>query len=390
MSEEPRTHSPVNAGRSLASIVLVGLLGLAGMVYLLWPKTPAVQRLEPSAAGSAWEVRPKQAVLRGSTMGTSFTVVLPNEGSEDFEVAELSRLQARVDAELSAVNAEMSTYLPDSELSRFNASGAGEPFEASEHLLEVVALAKRVSEQSGGAFDVSVGPLVAAWGFGADPRERAELSDAEIDALREQVGDAKLELDLAAKTLRKASAGLRIDLSAIAKGHGCDRVAALLEQAGHARYLVEIGGEVRARGSNPAGEPWRVGIERPLAGSGAAGEAGREGERVVQAILRVRDVAVATSGDYRNYWEHEGVRYSHTIDPRTGRPVTHRLASVTVIHPESAALADAWATALDVLGPDEGLALAERQGLAAYFLVRTDAGFEVRTSSAFEPYAQPQ
>ena len=155
-------------------------------------------------------------------------------------------------------------------------------------------------------------------------------------------------------------------------------MAAKLDEAGLRDYMVEIGGEVRVRGQNPEGEAWRVGVERPTADAAGA--------RAVQAILRVRDVSVATSGDYRNYWERDGVRYSHTIDPRTGRPIQHRLASATVIDARSAALADAWATALNVLGPDEGLALADELGLAAYFLVRTDAGFEVRTSQAFAGY----
>jgi len=379
MSDEQRTHSRVNAGRSPAAIVLLGLLGLVGLIYMLWPKAPALERGELSEAGSAWMIQAHRAVLSGPTMGTTFTVVL---AGESFDAAALAPLQAAIDAELAAVNAEMSTYLEDSELSRFNRQGANLPFPASEHLLEVVSLAKQVSEQSGGGFDVTVGPLVDAWGFGpGDPSERHELGEAEIAQLREVVGDAKLEVDRAAQTLRKSVPGLRVDLSAIAKGHGSDRVATVVEAAGYADWMVEVGGEVRVRGSNPSGEAWKVGIERPT------GDAA--GSRAVQSILRVRDGAVATSGDYRNYWERDGVRYSHTIDPRTGRPITHALASVTVIHPDSAALADAWATAINVLGPDEGLARAEQLGLAVYLLVRTESGFETRASSAFAAYAAP-
>lgn len=366
----------MNAGRSPAAIVLVGLLGLLGIVWLVWPKAPLRETLDESGAGSRWVVEPGKAVLQGPTMGTQFTVVLPLAGADAVDRAALAELQAAIDAQLQAVNAEMSTYLPDSELSRFNARAAGEAVEVSDHLFEVVRLADQVHRRSGGAFDVTVGPLVDAWGFGpSEPEVRIELDDARIAELRTRVGGDKLELDAARQTLRKRVDGLRVDLSAIAKGHGCDRVAAVLEAAGHDRYLVEIGGEVRVRGENPDGEAWAVGVERPTADAA--------GERVVQQVLRVRDVSVATSGDYRNYRERDGVRYSHTIDPRTGRPITHALASVTVIHRESAALADAWATALNVLGPDEGQAVAEREGLAAYFLVRTQAGFEVRTSSAF-------
>ena len=376
MAEPPRTHSQVNQGRSPAAIVVVGLLGLAGLGWMLWPKGPRPAALEASEAGSRWLVEPGRAVLQGSTMGTSFSVVLAGDPPP---AADLRELQAAIDAELIEVNAQMSTYLPDSELSRFNRAPAERDFASSAELAAVVAEAKRVSESSGGAFDVTVGPLVDAWGFGpGDPSQRHELDLVEITALRAAVGDDKLEVDAAGPTLRKRAAGLRVDLSAIAKGHGCDRVAAVLRAAGHADFMVEIGGEVWAQGQNPKGDPWKVGVERPT------GDAA--GERMVQAIVRVTDVGVATSGDYRNYWERDGVRFSHTIDPRTGRPITHALASVTVVHPESAALADAWATALNVLGPAEGLVLAEREGLAAYFLVREGEGFVVRTSSGFAGY----
>jgi thiamine biosynthesis lipoprotein len=373
----PRTQSSVNAGRSPAAIVLIGLLGLGGLAYLLWPKPPLVERLARSEVGSQWEVRPDRALLRGPTMGTDFTIVLPGK-SADLDRAELERLQAQIDAELAAVNAEMSTYLVSSEISRFNRAPVGKLVEVSPHLLEVVRLAKQVSEQSNGAFDVTVAPLVDEWGFGPDKSERTEPTPERIAELQAWIGDAKLELDTAAGTLRKQVAGLRVDLSAIAKGHGCDRVAALLEAAGHDDYMVEIGGELRLRGQSPSGEGWTVAIERPTGDVAAV--------RTVHTMLELTDVAMATSGDYRNYWTQGSTRYSHTIDPRTGRPITHALASVTVLVPESAALADAWATALDVLGPDEGLALANRLDLAAYFLVRTEAGFEVRASAAFQPY----
>jgi thiamine biosynthesis lipoprotein len=374
-----RTQSTVNAGRSPAAIVLIGLLGLGGLAYLLWPKPPLVERLDRSEAGSRWELRPDRALLHGPTMGSDFTIVLAGP-TADWDRASLERLQAQIDAELEAINDEMSTYLVSSELSRFNRAPVGKPVEVSPHLLEVVRLAKQVNAQSGGAFDVTVSPLVEEWGFGPgrDESERTEPTPERIAELRALVGDDKLELDLSAGTLRKRVAGLSVDLSAIAPGHAADRIAVLLEAAGHHDYMIEIGGELRLRGNNPSDGGWAVAIERPT------GDVA--GVRAVQAILEITDVAVATSGDYRNYWSSGGARYSHTIDPRTGRPIAHALASVTVLYPESAALADAWATALNVLGPDEGLALADRIDLAAYFLVRTDAGFEVRASEAFRPY----
>lgn len=372
---EAREQSRVNAGRSRASIIGLGLLGLLGMLYLLWPKQPALVEGEPTPTGSTWQLRAPEhkALITGPTMGTRYTVVL---AGDELEAAELEIARARVDEVLAAVNAEMSTYLDDSELSRFNQRAAGVEVELSEQLLAVLVDAELVAEASDGAFDVTVGPLVDAWGFGAGSQGPDQPpSDAELEALRAHVGRDKLELDRDAKTLRKSVDGVEVDLSAIAKGHGCDRVAAALDELGYQNYMVEVGGELRLRGQNPDGALWKVGVERPT-----------EGERNVQKILQLTDVAVATSGDYRNYWEHDGVRYSHTIDPRTGRPITHALASVTVVHPSSAALADAWATALDVLGPEQGLALAEREGLAAYFLVHSDEGFEARSSSAFDKF----
>ncbi len=388
MSEGPRTHSTVNAGRSLRSIVLLGLLGLGGLVFLLWPKAPAVEHGQIMGGGATWELHAEdgEVAFRGPTMGTRYSVILNLAEVPEArrEAAELDAVLAEIEAELSAVNLEMSTYLEHSELSRFNAGPAGVDVPASAHLLEVVGMAREVTARSGGAFDITVGPLVDAWGFGppGPPGQgggeavHSEPPAAELEILRARVGDDKLSIDLEAGTLRKSVPGLRVDLSAIAKGHGCDRVADVLEARGFDAYMVEIGGEIRVRGSNPDGESWRVGIERPSADA--------QGARALHSILPITDAAMATSGDYRNYWEKDGVRYSHTVDPRTGRPIAHTLASVTVVHPDSAALADAWATALNVLGPDEGLALATREGLAAYFLVRTPDGYETRSTPTFE------
>ena len=358
-----------------AALVFVGLLGLAGLVWMIWPKPPAVETLAASPAGSAWTVRADKAALSGPTMGTSFAVIL---AEAELEHSHLEALQAQIDAELQAVNDEMSTYLPDSTISSFNAAEAGVGVAVEAELLAMVELSRELSEASEGAFDITVGPLVDAWGFGPDPQTRTEPSSEQLAALRERVGLAKLNIQAEPPQLAKTVAGLRIDLSAIAKGHGCDRIAGLLDAEGLTNYMVEIGGEVRVRGHNPGGEPWKIGVEKPTATAG-------EG-RVVQQLLRVSEVAVATSGDYRNYWEKEGVRYSHTLDARTGRPIEHRLASVTVVHPDSAAEADGWATALNVLGPEEGLAVAEAEGIAAYFLIRSGEGFEAKASSAFEPY----
>jgi thiamine biosynthesis lipoprotein len=338
--------------RALLPVFLLLLVGLA--VYQLWYTLP------------------ERVQLTGPTMGTTWSVVLRGEGRTRNDLTEA---RAAIVSALDRVNALMSTWDPASELSRLNDHAGSEPFPLSPQTLEVLALAREVSERTGGAFDVTVGPLVAAWGFGADARVPGEGPDpAELAGLRARVGYRQLAIDLDGGTVTKGRPDLQCDLSAIAKGYGVDEVARALDARGWTDYLVEVGGEVRARGERPGGGPWRVGIERP-----------DEASRVVQGVVAIADRAMATSGDYRNFYEIDGERRSHIVDPRTGRPVTHRVASVSVIH-ERAVEADAWATALTVLGPQEGLALAEAEGLAVYFLVRTaPEHFEAVASSRFPP-----
>jgi len=300
---------------------------------------------------------PDQWVLTGRTMGTTFTVklVVPPERAVSQE-----EVEATIRDAVDAVDTTMSTYRDDSELSLFNRSGT-EPFEVSDSMIEVVEEAQRIAELSAGAFDVTVGPLVDAWGFGPDSVGEPPEDDV-ITALLAENGYRMIEVDPENRALRKARAAIRCDLSAIAKGYAVDRVALGLTALGLFDFMVEIGGEVKTAGRNAAGEVWRIGIERP--------ETGSEG---LWSAVGLVDSAMATSGDYRNYYERDGVRISHTIDPRTGRPVSHRLASVSVIHP-SCMTADALATAISVLGPGEGRELVEREGLAALFLVRADSG----------------
>ncbi len=250
------------------------------------------------------------------------------------------RSKPRSGSAVDAVDTAMSTYQDDSELSRFNRHGT-EPFEVSDSMIEVVSEAQRIAELSSGAFDITVGPLVDAWGFGPDPGGDPPDADT-IAVLLADNGFRRLDVDPEQRTLQKENAAIRCDLSAIAKGYAVDRVALGLTDLGLVDFMVEIGGEVRAVGRNAVGEAWRIGIERPEAGS-----------RGMWSAVALADAAMATSGDYRNYYEKDGVRISHTIDPRTGRPVTHRLASVRVIHP-SCMTADALATAISVLGPEEG------------------------------------
>ncbi len=295
-------------------------------------------------------------VLTGAAMGTSYSVKIvgaPRAGE---------RLRAHIENALVTIEDSMSTYRPDSELSRFNSFATTSWFEVSRELCDVVAAARRISVLSGGAFDVTVGPLVNLWGFGPDGMVD-EPPDAElIAAARERVGYDRLHADCSIPALRKDVGDLYVDLSAYAKGFAVDRVALLLDDAGVANYLVEIGGEMRMRGVNARRDKWSIAIETP-----------EPGGRSVQTIVGLSDAAMATSGDYRNFFEHAGTVYSHTIDPRTGFPVAHGAASVTVVA-ETAAFADGIATALLVLGPADGMDMAEREGIAAYFLLRIGDG----------------
>lgn len=364
------------------------------MTWRFWPAARPLSRRIPRGllAGvfAAWllggcgaDTGPPVLALRGTTMGTSYSVQVVDPPPALDQTALAGDIEARLDR----INALMSTYRPDSELSRFNAGESEDWFSVSPELVAVVLAAQGVSRASDGAFDVTVGPLVNLWGFGPSPTAEALPAGSEIQAALARVGWQHLRVRAQPPALNKARAGLEVDLSAIAKGYAVDQLAALLKSQGIADYLVEIGGELRARGLNGRGLPWQIAIERP--------EAGR---RAVFRVVALRDQGMATSGDYRNFVEIDGVHYSHTIDPKTGRPVGHRLASVTVIA-ESTMRADAWATALLVLGPERGLALAERQGLAALFIehadpgqpadgsANTQEGFRVHETPAFQALA---
>ncbi len=304
---------------------------------------------------------PKEYLLSGPTMGTTYNIKVvgaPPDGTHE-----------AIEAALEAVNRAMSTYREDSELSRFNRHNTPEPFPLSEDTAAVFRIALQVSEKTGGAFDVTVGPLVNAWGFGPD-EEREPPTEAELQALKERVGYRHLTLE-DGPALSKARTDLYCDLSAVAKGYGADKVAEVLDAQGIQHYMAEVGGEVRAKGLNLGGQPWRIGIEKPV-----------PDERAVQHVVPLQNMAMATSGDYRNFRVQDGQRLSHTIDPRTGRPIKHGLASVTVLH-EQCVWADAYATALMVLGPEEGHRFAENQGIAAYFLIHAPEGFTEKTTAAF-------
>jgi thiamine biosynthesis lipoprotein len=310
--------------------------------------------------------QPQIVSHQGPTMGTSFTVKWV---SSDADID--AKLPAQIDQLLVQVNNSMSTYQKDSELSRINRMPAGEVATLSEGLTQVLKKALEISDSSGGAFDVTVGPLVNLWGFGPDGRVIHAPEEQEIAQLRQRVGYHYLRLT--GNQLNRERK-VYIDLSAIAKGYGVDKVAELLESNGITAYLVEIGGELRARGLKPDNSHWKIAIEAPVSG-----------ERKVQRIIEVKDVGIATSGDYRNYFEENGIRFSHTIDPATGKPINHRLASVTVLA-EDCAKADALATAMMVLGPDQAETYAEQQGVEALLIIKSDDGFIEKMTPGFSNY----
>lgn len=308
----------------------------------------------------------------GQTMGTTYSVKLV---SDDKPLPSADVLSTWADAEFLAVNQSMSTYMESSELSVLNR--AEEAWQiVSAPLLEVLRYSQQISRTTDGAFDMTVMPLVNLWGFGPQQREEAPDADA-IARTMEQIGYSKVLIDVERSAVRKPR-GVTIDLSAIAKGYAADQLARKLRSEGYAHFMVEVGGELVLAGHNASGKPWRIGIETP------SYQLLNAPSRPI-GVVDISDKAMATSGDYRNYYEVDGVRLSHTIDPSTGRPITHNLASVTVIT-DTCAEADGWATALNVMGAEKALALAEQEQLAVFLLVREGKGFKAVHSTAFKPY----
>ena len=314
--------------------------------------------------------RPVQTTIRGLTMGTSYVVEL----AAPMEDAARTRLAELIDAELAAINRAMSTYDPRSELSQFNGRQDLQWVPASQGLLEVLNSASLISTASQGAFDVTVGPLVDLWGFGPEYRPRRVPDDAVIERVRKSVGYQHLQADPSAGAIRKRDSRIQVDLCAIAKGYGVDRVAMILDRQGVHDYLVEIGGELRARGTRAAGRPWRVGIERPV-----------EGGHVLGEIVALGNQGIATSGTTEDFFEQDGRHYSHIIDPKTARPVEHPSIAVSVVA-DTTMEADAWATALIVLGPERGYSLAQARGLAAMLVMASGSTFDVRVTDAFRAH----
>lgn len=315
--------------------------------------------------------------FRGPTMATSYMVKVfgaPEVSSE--------HIRFRVDAELRRVNDQMSTYLKSSEITKFNDSESTDWISISKEFALVVDYALQVSQKTDGAFDVTVGPLVNAWSFGTEERTQTVPTEDTLNELKKSVGYQKLSVRLDPPAIRKSVPTLRIDLSAIAKGHGVDRVVESLNEMGIENLFVEIGGEVRTSG-NKSGDPWKVGIQTP--------DAARDVVMIAHPMSADDgvDESMATSGDYRNVFTAEGKRYSHTIDPRTAAPIEHQVASVSVVAPTCMA-ADAWATALNVVGRDEAMRIADKEDLSVLMIERQEKGFEISGSGVLAPYAKNQ
>jgi thiamine biosynthesis lipoprotein len=320
------------------------------------------------------EQRPAILEISGSTMGTSFSVKLPTLPPN----VDPGSLGDAIGALLLAIEMQMSTYRIDSEISRFNVSESTAWQPVSAEFCRAAEQSLDISRKTAGAFDITVGPLVNLWGFGPDGAVRKPPSAGDIARTQARVGYSHLQTDCSIPALRKDIARLYLDMSAYAKGYAVDRVANVLDQLDARNYLVEIGGEMKLKGHNADGEKWVVAIEEPL-----------QGERRVHSMFRITDQSVATSGDYRNFFESGGTHYSHTIDTRTGRPVTHKLASVTVVA-ETTAVADAMATALLVLGPEDGMILALSLDIAAFFLIHGKSGIEEMMTPAFAAFRTKQ
>jgi FAD:protein FMN transferase len=334
-----------------AALILAPALVLAGCV------TPPAER---------------ETLLSGETMGSAWTVKIagPLPMAAD-------ALRAGIQARFDAVNLALSTYRADSALSRFNDDDGGAWVDIDAELGEVLGYALILAAESGGAYDVTVGPLVNLWGFGPDPANRRVPDAAAIESARARVGWRKVEVDVTRNRARKAP-GVRIDLSSLGKGRGVDRVAEYLDGLPVTDYLIDLSGKLRARGVNARGAAWRVAVEAPHEDVASAAPS------FPSEIVALQNESVATAGDYRRFFETGGKHYSHIIDPRTGWPVTHATLSSSVIA-ANCMQADAWATVLMVMPPDEAIDLANRRRLRAVLISRDGGKYGATHSAAWPP-----
>ncbi|MGV1617226.1 FAD:protein FMN transferase ApbE [Klebsiella quasipneumoniae] len=310
-------------------------------------------------------------VLDGKTMGTFWrvSVIGVNE-------AKAQALRAKVQAQLDADDRLLSTWKNDSALMRFNHAADTRPWPVSEAMADIVTLSLRIGAKTDGAMDITVGPLVNLWGFGPDKQPVATPDAQAIAAAKARTGLQHLQVinQSGRQFLQKDIPDLFVDLSTVGEGYAADHLARLMEQEGISRYLVSVGGALVSRGMNGEGKPWRVAIQKPT-----------DRENAVQAIVDINGHGISTSGSYRNYYELDGKRISHVIDPQTGQPITHKLVSVTVIAP-TALEADGWDTGLMVLGPEKAQQVVREQGLAVYMIVKEGEGFKTWMSPQFRTF----
>lgn len=298
---------------------------------------------------------PAEQVFQGKTMGTVWRVTASGLTSE--QAKQLPHLiQQRLDAD----DQELSTWKKDSWLSHFNQNPSIEPQPISDNVAAIISSSLYVGRMTEGAMDITVGPLVNLWGFGPHAIPTRTPSVSQINAAKKRVGLPHLTLSetVNGNTLRKDIPDLYVDLSTVGEGFAADHLARLMEQQGVRNYLVSVGGALISRGQHLQGQPWRVAVQKPTDKMNQA-----------QVVVDLQGHGISTSGDYRNYYELEGKRISHIIDPSTGHPIEHHLVSATVIA-TTALEADAWDTGLMVLGTEKAKALAIRLNLAVYLITK--------------------
>ncbi len=309
----------------------------------------------------------KIVLINGFTMGTTYSIKIKTADA----VVNQEKIRADIEKILLEINQKMSTYIVDSELSVINFSNSLDSNLISDDLFKVISHANTISKTTNGAFDITVGPLVNLWGFGPNKSENKIPSNEEIELIKKNIGYKKIYLNKETTSIKKLHPDLYVDLSGIAKGFAVDKIALYLNSYNLENYLVEIGGELIAKGTNEDNEVWQIGIENP--------------NNNLAKIIGLKDIAMATSGDYRNYFEKNGVRYSHTINPNTGKPIKHKLASVTVLD-KTAMNADALATAFMVLGPAKTIELANELKIGVYLIIKNDENFYEEYNEYFEPF----
>ena len=309
----------------------------------------------------------KILLINGLTMGTTYSIKIKTANA----AVNKEKIRADIEKILLEINQKMSTYIVDSELSVINFSNSLDSNLISDDLFKVISHANTISKTTNGAFDITVGPLVNLWGFGPNKSENKIPSNEEIELIKKNIGYKKIYLNKETTSIKKLHPDLYVDLSGIAKGFAVDKIALYLNSYNLENYLVEIGGELIAKGTNEDNEVWQIGIENP--------------NNNLAKIIGLKDIAMATSGDYRNYFEKNGVRYSHTINPNTGKPIKHKLASVTVLD-KTAMNADALATAFMVLGPAKTIELANELKIGVYLIIKNDENFYEEYNEYFEPF----